>query len=98
MGKVGVSEDGEVVRELSADDLTEALITVGYEASAVPPNNVEQDFSLLSDDDDDDAPSNELEGFIDSGEDANEIKLFFSEFNSVDVMQRIIGLLTSGSA
>ena len=92
VGKVGISEEGEVVRGLTTDDLIEALMAIRKDSLPASADPSETDFSLL--DDEEVAGLSTLAG-QDSKED--DINLFFAEFDSAEVMQRIIGLLTSGN-
>lgn len=92
VGKVGVSEEGEVIRGLTTDDLTDALMAIRKDSLPPSIGPSETDFSLLDDE--------EVAGLTTLGEDDSEgddLNLFFAEFDSSEVMQRIIGLLTSGN-
>ena len=92
VGKVGVTEEGEVTRELTTDNLIDALMAVQRDSFPPPSKLEETDFSLL-----DDEGTGDLSALVTEESDDGDINLFFAEFNSTDVMQRIIGLLTSGS-
>ena len=86
VGGVGVAEDGRIVRDLGPDDLIDALFAVQQEGRLEQgERSIEQDFSTLAQEI---APSAE--------EETADIDLFFSEFNSSQLMGSIIGLLASG--
>ena len=93
LGSIGISENGEIVREISIDNIVDTIMSFAMTLSQKTKSlEADHDFSLITENDD-------LSLFPSGNnkEENEELDRFFSEHSNLDVMQRIIGLLSSGA-
>lgn len=97
VGKVGVSESGTRMGELTVDDVVNALTAIARvssmgEVQTELKQQAEDDFSDISGD----AVPELADIRAEVGEDDSDLDSFFSDLDNSDIKTDIIGLLTSG--
>lgn len=99
IGKIGVTENGEILGDLGVDELVTALISLGrFDSSEEIQGSFiatsDMDFSELDSPEVDGAGMGHLSDVFEAEED--KIDAFFQEIDGASLRGRIIGLLTSG--